>query len=214
MAFRSASKRARSSATSVRTAPESRPRSRFCRASSPPRAVVVPSTGWCRGAIASRTSRASAWCSVNAPSCGGTCRWPSRSICCATSIALRRARFARAREELVALLNLEPLLDVPVRQLSLGQRMRCDLAASLLHEPDIVFLDEPTIGLGRGVETRNPRFRAAPERRARRDGAAHDARHGRHRGVVETADRDQSRHAAFGRHGGRAARRGTAPSGG
>jgi ABC-2 type transport system ATP-binding protein len=57
------------------------------------------------------------------------------------------ARFARAREELVALLDLEPLLDVPVRQLSLGQRMRCDLAASLLHEPDIVFLDEPTIGL-------------------------------------------------------------------
>jgi ABC-2 type transport system ATP-binding protein len=58
-----------------------------------------------------------------------------------------RARFVRMREELVALLNLEPLLDVPVRQLSLGQRMRCDLAASLLHQPDIVFLDEPTIGL-------------------------------------------------------------------
>jgi ABC-2 type transport system ATP-binding protein len=56
-------------------------------------------------------------------------------------------RFVRARGELVELLDLEPLLDVPVRQLSLGQRMRCDLAASLLHEPDIVFLDEPTIGL-------------------------------------------------------------------
>jgi ABC-2 type transport system ATP-binding protein len=58
-----------------------------------------------------------------------------------------RARFVRTREELVTLLDLEPLLDVPVRQLSLGQRMRCDLAASLLHQPDIVFLDEPTIGL-------------------------------------------------------------------
>jgi ABC-2 type transport system ATP-binding protein len=55
--------------------------------------------------------------------------------------------YRRARDELVSLLELSPLLDVPVRQLSLGQRMRCDLAASLLHAPDIVFLDEPTIGL-------------------------------------------------------------------
>ncbi|MFV2089402.1 MAG: ATP-binding cassette domain-containing protein [Pseudomonadales bacterium] len=56
-------------------------------------------------------------------------------------------RYVRTSDELVALLDLEPLLDVPVRQLSLGQRMRCDLAASLIHEPDILFLDEPTIGL-------------------------------------------------------------------
>lgn len=57
------------------------------------------------------------------------------------------ASYARERDELVALLDLEALLDVPVRQLSLGQRMRADLAASLLHDPDILFLDEPTIGL-------------------------------------------------------------------
>ena len=56
-------------------------------------------------------------------------------------------RFARTRDELVSLLDLEPLLDMPVRQLSLGQRMRCDLAAALLHQPQILFLDEPTIGL-------------------------------------------------------------------
>jgi ABC-2 type transport system ATP-binding protein len=56
-------------------------------------------------------------------------------------------RYRRTRDELVALLDLESLLDVPVRQLSLGQRMRCDLAASLVHEPEILFLDEPTIGL-------------------------------------------------------------------
>lgn len=56
-------------------------------------------------------------------------------------------RFVRTRDELVALLHLERLLDQPVRQLSLGQRMRAEIAAALLHEPDILFLDEPTIGL-------------------------------------------------------------------
>nr|CAA9293317.1 Efflux ABC transporter, ATP-binding protein [uncultured Armatimonadetes bacterium] len=58
-----------------------------------------------------------------------------------------KADYARSRNELIALLALEPLLDVPVRQLSLGQRMRCDLAAALLHAPRLLFLDEPTIGL-------------------------------------------------------------------
>jgi len=55
--------------------------------------------------------------------------------------------YRRTRDELIELMALEPLLDVPVRQLSLGQRMRCDLAASLLHAPQLLFLDEPTIGL-------------------------------------------------------------------
>ncbi|MGZ4163748.1 MAG: ABC transporter ATP-binding protein [Tumebacillaceae bacterium] len=49
--------------------------------------------------------------------------------------------------ELIDLLELEPLLKKPVRNLSLGERMKCELAASLLHRPEIIFLDEPTIGL-------------------------------------------------------------------
>lgn len=50
-------------------------------------------------------------------------------------------------EELTSLLNLSELLKNPARQLSLGQRMRCEIAASLLHSPKLLFLDEPTIGL-------------------------------------------------------------------
>ena len=51
------------------------------------------------------------------------------------------------QDRLVALLEIDGVLDTPVRKLSLGQRMRCELAAALIHAPDLVFLDEPTIGL-------------------------------------------------------------------
>lgn len=57
------------------------------------------------------------------------------------------ARFKENLERCVDRLDLAELLDVPVRQLSLGQRMRGDIAAALLHDPDVLYLDEPTIGL-------------------------------------------------------------------
>lgn len=60
---------------------------------------------------------------------------------------LDREKFRRRRDELVELFEIGAYIDVPVRKLSLGQRMRCEIAASLLHEPEILFLDEPTIGL-------------------------------------------------------------------
>ncbi|MER5949244.1 ABC transporter ATP-binding protein [Streptomyces sp. NPDC001904] len=57
------------------------------------------------------------------------------------------ARYAENLDRCVELLDMAPLLEVPVRQLSLGQRMRGDIAAALLHDPEVLYLDEPTIGL-------------------------------------------------------------------
>ncbi|UKI58994.1 MAG: ATP-binding cassette domain-containing protein [Clostridium sp.] len=55
--------------------------------------------------------------------------------------------YQKNKEELTTLLNIKDIMGIPVRQLSLGQRMRCEIAASLIHNPSILFLDEPTIGL-------------------------------------------------------------------
>lgn len=60
---------------------------------------------------------------------------------------LDAARYARVRDELVDLLGVRKLILQPVRELSLGERMKLELVAALLHEPEVLFLDEPTIGL-------------------------------------------------------------------
>lgn len=57
------------------------------------------------------------------------------------------AEFQRTRDELTELLTVRDLLGQPVRELSLGERMKMELTAALLHSPDVLFLDEPTIGL-------------------------------------------------------------------
>ncbi|MDD3487602.1 MAG: ABC transporter ATP-binding protein [Candidatus Moranbacteria bacterium] len=57
------------------------------------------------------------------------------------------AEFEKNLNELVELLDIKDILDVQVRKLSLGQRMKCELVAALLHKPKVLFLDEPTIGL-------------------------------------------------------------------
>jgi ABC-2 type transport system ATP-binding protein len=70
-------------------------------------------------------------------------------------------------DALIHAFALEPLLDRPVRQLSLGERMRCEVAASLLHAPRVLFLDEPTIGLD---VTAKATIRELLQRRATEDG--------------------------------------------
>ena len=61
--------------------------------------------------------------------------------------AVDRDSYSTTRDELIDRLNVGSLVNTPVRLLSLGQRMRCDLVAALLHSPSILFLDEPTVGL-------------------------------------------------------------------
>lgn len=67
---------------------------------------------------------------------------------------LSDAEYKESLKELEELLELGPLLRKPVRNLSLGERMKCELAAALLHRPQVLFLDEPTIGLDVTMQVR------------------------------------------------------------
>lgn len=71
---------------------------------------------------------------------------------------LDRSAYRRTRDELVELLRIGDLLDKPARNLSLGERMKCELCAALLHRPEVLFLDEPTIGLDVEMQVQVRRF--------------------------------------------------------
>jgi ABC-2 type transport system ATP-binding protein len=81
---------------------------------------------------------------------------------------LEPAAFRQRLKELTAAFELEPLLDKPVSQLSLGERMRAEVAASLLHRPRVLFLDEPTIGLDVAAKAT---IRELLQRQSEQDGA-------------------------------------------
>jgi ABC-2 type transport system ATP-binding protein len=113
------------SPTSVRTVPASRRRSASLRGSSTRARARRPCSVWFRGAIVA----------------GSTFELHARIY------GIERATFIRRRDELLDLFDAAELADQQPRSMSLGQRMRCELIASLLHDPGILFLDEPTIGL-------------------------------------------------------------------
>ena len=76
-----------------------------------------------------------------------------------------REDFLRTRDELIELLELDDLVRKPVRQLSLGERMKVEIVGSLLHQPQVLFLDEPTIGLDVTMQKRIREFVAEYRRR-------------------------------------------------
>jgi ABC-2 type transport system ATP-binding protein len=78
---------------------------------------------------------------------------------------IQTADYRRIVKELTEMLDLGPLLRKPVRNLSLGERMKCEIAAALLHRPQMVFLDEPTIGLDVTMQRRIRTFIAEYNRR-------------------------------------------------
>jgi len=78
---------------------------------------------------------------------------------------LRREEFLQTRDELIGLLDIEDLVRKPVRNLSLGERMKVEVVGSLLHLPRVLFLDEPTIGLDVTMQKRIRSFIAEYNRR-------------------------------------------------
>ena len=124
------------------------------------------------------------------------------------------ARYRRRRDELVAMLRLEPLLDQPVRQLSLGQRMRAEFAAALLHDPAILFLDEPTIGLDAPSKLAVRELVAALNREQGVTVLLDDARHARRRGRWPSASSSSARAACCADSPFESLRAGVSPSGG
>jgi ABC-2 type transport system ATP-binding protein len=82
--------------------------------------------------------------------------------------AIPRAEFIRTRDEFIELLELTGLVNKPVRNLSLGERMKVEIIGALLHQPKVLFLDEPTIGLD---VTMQRRIRTFVEEYNRRTGA-------------------------------------------
>ncbi len=80
--------------------------------------------------------------------------------------AVPPAEYRATLDELIALLEMEELLTKPVRNFSLGERMKCELVAGLLHRPAVLFLDEPTLGLDVSMQGRLRRFVAEYSRRS------------------------------------------------
>ncbi len=115
-----------------------------------------------------------------------------------------RPQFEETLRELTTLLELGDLVSKPTRQLSLGERMKCELAAALLHRPRVLFLDEPTIGLDVSMQATVRELRPGLQRAVRRDRAPHQPLHGGRGPALPARHRDRPRPAHLRRRPARA----------
>ena len=104
-----------------------------------------------------------------------------------------REQFRETRDELIELLEVDDLVRKPVRQLSLGERMKVEIIGSLLHRPPVVFLDEPTIGLDITMQKRIREFVAEYRQRHEATDHADEPLHGRRRGALRARHRHPPR---------------------
>ena len=106
---------------------------------------------------------------------------------------LEPAAFRETRDEFIELLDLGELVTKPVRNLSLGERMKMEFVGALLHRPQVLFLDEPTLGLDVTMQKRIRTFVAEYNRRFGGDGPPDEPLHGRRPGPLQAGDRHPPR---------------------
>ena len=104
-----------------------------------------------------------------------------------------RDQFGPTRDELIELLEIGDLVRKPVRQLSLGERMKAEIVGALLHRPQVLFLDEPTIGLDVTMQKRIRDLRGRLQRALRRHRPPDEPLHGRCRGALQARRRHPPR---------------------
>ena len=153
----------------------------------PDRAARPACSASCPGSGPTPFAGSSPWSWARRTSSGGTCPPPTASSSTARSTRCRRRSSTRTLGELTELFGVEELTRQPVRELSLGERMKMELIAALLHQPQLLLLDEPTIGLDVVAQVDDPEVPARVQRQPRRDHAADQPLHARRRGAVPRA---------------------------
>ena len=189
----SISHRARSSASSVRTGPARRPPSRCCPGSSTPRRVRPRVLGRVPSRREPEYLRRMTMVMGNR----NQLEWdlPARQFVRAQPGDLPPPARPVPRDagRVVELLDLGDLVGKPVRNLSLGERMKMEIVGALLHRPQVLFLDEPTLGLDVTMQKRIRVVHRRLQRALRGHGPADEPLHGRRPGALQAGHRDPPR---------------------